>query len=92
MAQELKRLNQFGNFDNFGGFYDADKVDTVLAEKDAENRRLKRALWLARAERATAKQAYYDVLSRGISSERVEMYDVWNNVERKCRAKAEQYK
>ena len=61
---------------------------------DAHNRerRLKRALWLSRAERAVAKQAYYDVLSRGVSSERGEMYDVWNNVERKCRAKAEEYK
>lgn len=64
-----------------------DSVDAGM-----ENRRLKRDLWLARAERAVAKQAYYDVLSRGISSERSEMYYLWNNVERKCRAKAEEYK
>lgn len=58
-------------------------------EARAENVGLKRALWLARAERAVAKQAYYDIL---ISSERDQMYDMWNNVERKCRAKAEEYK
>lgn len=65
----------------------AESVDAGMRE-----RRLQRALWLARAERAVAKQAYYDVLSRGVSSERGEMYDVWENVESKCRAKAEQYK
>lgn len=65
---------------------------TESVDAGMENRRLKRALWLARAERAVAKQAYYDILSRGISSERGEMYDMWNNVERKCRAKAEEYK
>lgn len=52
---------------------------------------LKRALWLARAERAVSKQAYYDILSRGISSERDEMYDMWNNVERKCLKKSKEY-
>lgn len=63
-----------------------------VVDANMENRKLRRALWIARAERAVAKQAYYDVLSRGISSERCEMYDVWNKVERKCRAKAEEYK
>ena len=38
MAQELKRLNSFGNYDQFGGYYDADEADAVLAEKDAEIR------------------------------------------------------
>jgi len=33
--KELKRLNGFGNFDKFGGYYDADEVDALLAEKDA---------------------------------------------------------
>ena len=83
---------------NLKSYYKA-KLESVQAtaytesvDAGMENRKLKRALWLARAERATAKQAYYDVLSRGISSERGEMYDAWNNVERKCRAKAEEYK
>ena len=64
----------------------------VVEKHVKEEIKAKRALWLARAERAVAKQAYYDVLSRGISSERSEMYDAWNNIERKCLKKAEEYK
>ena len=35
LCDELKRLNGFGNFDKFGGYYDADKVDTAIAELKA---------------------------------------------------------
>ncbi len=35
--------------------------DDVVAEKDNEIRRLKRALWLARAERAEARKNYWYV-------------------------------
>lgn len=47
MAQELKRLNSFGNYDQFGGYYDADEADAVLAEKDKEITQLKDKLQAA---------------------------------------------
>lgn len=56
----------------------ADVVDTNM-----ENRRLKRALWLARTWRAKERQ-------RMLPNNK-EFY-AWQNVERKCRAKAEEYK
>lgn len=48
-----------------------------------EIRRLKRALWLARAERA--KEMCRRLLIQGFDPK-------WENVERKCRAKADEYK
>ena len=56
----------------------AESVDAGM-----ENRRLKRALWLARAERA--KEMCQRLLIQGFDPK-------WEEVERKCRAKAEQYK
>ena len=56
----------------------ADVVDAGM-----ENRKLKRALWLARAERAR---------DNSILLPSKFMRNVWDNVERKCRAKAEEYK
>lgn len=56
----------------------ADVVDTNM-----ENRRLKRALWLARAWRAKERQ-------RMLPNNK-EFY-AWQNVERKCRTKAEEYR
>jgi len=61
----------------------ADVVDANM-----ENRRLKRALWLARAERAKTEhlsKIMYSTLYRDFIAK-------WVNVERKCRAKAEEYK
>lgn len=48
MAQELKAHK---TYDECGAlrYYDVREVDAVLTEKDEEIRRLKRALWLARA-------------------------------------------
>ena len=50
-CDELKRLNGFGNFDEFGGYYDAEVVDAAiaelkakLAEKDKEIAELKKKL------------------------------------------------
>ena len=135
MKYKLTRLNSFGNYDQFGGYYDADEVDAVLAEKDAaiaelkqklesvqasmyadvvdagmENRRLKRALWLARAERADdrARIFYFNDLETMLDIDGFS-YDpkkkkgckkltarrwriIWENVERKCQAKAEEYR
>lgn len=81
--------------------YLKDEVDAAIAElkqklEDAkatayaesvdagmENRRLKRALWLARADRGR---------DNSILLPSKFMRNVWDNVERKCLAKAEQYK
>lgn len=61
----------------------ADVVDANM-----ENRKLKRALWIARAERAKTEhlsKIMYSTLFR-------DFIEKWVNVERKCRAKAEEYK
>ena len=61
----------------------ADSVDAGMRE-----RRLRRALWLARAERAKTEhlsKIMYSTLYRDFIAK-------WVNVERKCRAKAEEYK
>lgn len=83
----------------------AESVDAWIRE-----RRLRRALWLARAERAKDRAmtcddfVYLDdtecainmTLARTWMKRRLlkpsEWSKVWQNVERKCRAKAEEYK
>ena len=55
----------------------AESVDAGM-----ENRRLKRALWLARAKSA----------ENAVTNWCPECMKKWNEVERKCRAKAEEYK
>ena len=66
---------------------EADKVIAELKQKldeqEAENRRLKRALWLARAYRGR---------DNSILLPSKFMRNVWDNVERKCLKKAGQYK
>lgn len=57
--------------------------DDVVAEKDNEIRRLKRALWLARAYRGR---------DNSILLPSKFMRNVWDNVERRCIKKAEEYK
>ena len=60
----------------------AESVDAGMRE-----RRLRRALWLARAERAKTEhlsKIMYSTLYRDFIAK-------WVNVERKCRAKAEEY-
>ena len=116
-------------------YYNAAKVDALIAEKDAEieslkashyaemvdagmrERRLKRALWLKRADNASRIECMFRTLSDiedddtrtfwifGNKWESVfyhlrchrmkTAYDwtmIWENVECKCRAKAEEYK
>ena len=82
----------------------ADSVDAGM-----ENRRLKRALWIARAERASdrARIFYFNYLETMLDIDGFS-YDskkkkghkkltariwriIWLKVERKCRAKAEEY-
>lgn len=71
--------------------YDADEVDAVLAEKDAEIRRLQRALWMHRAITAKLNKDGCKVMREYNPFIGIEEY-MWQEVERKCRAKAEQYK
>lgn len=74
--------------------------DDVVAEKDNEIRRLKRALWLARADRAIMTLDYFTLKCRWFKDYMkveppgcdVKMVHKWANIERKCRAKAEEYK
>lgn len=62
----------------------ADSVDAGMRE-----RRLQRALWLARVQRAIDKQKYY---SECKSDGWVHRVNVWLEVERKCLKKAEEYR
>lgn len=67
--------------------------EEVIACESAKNRKLKRALWLARAERA--KEFRYKIKFAISSMNTKYNYsdaDKWEKVERKCRKKAEEYK
>ena len=57
-----------------------------VVDANMENRRLKRALWLARAE--IARTSAWVFWNRKDDYN----YNKWKKVERKCRAKAEEYK
>jgi hypothetical protein len=63
----------------------ADSVDAGMRE-----RRLQRALWLARALRARDIQRYWIAATCAPITERA--CRVWNNIEIKCLKKAEEYK
>ena len=73
----------------------ADSVDAGMRE-----RRLKRALWLARAERAYAEAKYNHQTARRYEEHKehtiANCFDAtvhkWQNVGRKCLKKAEEYK
>ena len=71
--------------ENIKATHYAEMVDAGMRE-----RKLKRALWLARALRARDIQRWWIAVTCSKTTERA--CSVWNNVERKCRAKAEQYK
>ena len=90
--------------------------EEVIACESAKNRRLKRALWLARAESAKNAECRYHCLAQkevcdpqphgwscyingevyptGKMSRKLEPHywcDIWDEVERKCRAKSKEY-
>lgn len=84
---------------------ESEKASRYAESVDAgmENRRLKRALWLARAKTAKAMKAtdnldnYLSIHENskwfGIYATRIDTwYYKWDDVERKCRAKAEEYR
>lgn len=92
MSEKLKRHSVRGVMYNgeeiCGGFayYDADEVDALLAEKDKEIRRLRRALYKACANWAFCKYIVkdkYNEYSKGVK---------WLRMLRKCGAKAKEYK
>jgi hypothetical protein len=62
----------------------ADSMDAGM-----ENRRLKRALWIARALRARDIQRWWIAATCAKTTELA--CSVWNNVEHKCLKKAEEY-
>ena len=90
------------------------QLDGLRYDKDAEIRRLKRALWLARAERANeihfmwcqliydkkygivkfnVRKEWYKNIKQGQTLHTPQGWaDVWDEVEYRCRAKAEEYK
>lgn len=70
----------------------AESVDAGM-----ENRRLKRALWLARANRALEKIAWFKLWNASISTMNPEdgarqEFDKWKKALGKCLAKAKEYK
>lgn len=100
MAQELKVYRDPKEGPCWREFYEKSEVDAVLAEKDAEIRRLKRALWLAlgAVHKAKAKHEQFIILSNpqwegtpaGLKThKKITKYEGYA---KKCRAKAEDYK
>ena len=81
----------------FGGayVYQINEVDAAIAELKEENRRLKRALWLARANRVLEKIAWFKLWNASISTMNPEdgarqEFDKWKKAFGKCLAKAEE--
>ena len=79
--------------------YDKNEVDAAIAELKDENSKLKRALWMARSERAKTTQLLLKNAIDHLESKYKHRFDnmrlqfhVWGVVKRKCRAKAEEYK
>lgn len=67
-----------------------DDNQTAIDEFDDENRKLKRALWLARAWGANQRTKYLDLFLTG-RAHAIRKYK-WIKITSKCRAKAEEYK
>ena len=75
--------------------------EEVIACESAKNRRLKRALWLARAERALTEAERYRTLEVGwkmfrgdyeTAKEYSNLATKCDNVEQLCKSKAEEYR
>lgn len=110
-CDKLKAEPMIINDDYTALYYPKDSVDAVIAELKDENRRLKRAMWLARASEASKEVNYwtcqdessYAIVDFNVRHETIVSYKaphhrpykwilIWEEVERKCRAKAEEYK
>lgn len=59
-CDELKAETMIINDDYTALYYPKVSVDAAIAELKAENRRMKRALWMARKAHAVAMFAYWD--------------------------------
>ncbi len=71
------------------------EADKVIAEKDAEICKLRRALWLARADKANKVIAYANCRISKRENDSLYFREVvrkWQKVEQLCMAKAEEYK
>lgn len=95
-------LQQVENPIEWGLYYDKSDVDAAIAELKCEKRKLKRALWLARAE-LCHRLDVDRYLRKHCNSWYNENYLTWHEAcvamevkmckaESKCRAKAEEYK
>ena len=89
LCDELEKFDATSNAERSAGIeslyaYDADEVDAAIEELKRENRRLKRALWMSRANRAMAES--YSVLNDVPTSNR------WAKMLNKLKTKAEEYK
>ena len=76
--------------------YFVEDVDRYIAEIKADNRKLKRALWLARAEWARSSALSYHLLESHPNKDVAATYkrkaNKWEKAKEKCLAKAEFYK
>lgn len=85
------------SYEWFEETYHVEEVDAVLAEKDAEIRRLKRALWNARvlALRRFSVLSYFQKLGMKGKKSKMDFNEIADRIDLarlKCRAKAEEYK
>ena len=92
LKAENERLRKDRDFTKY-----ADRTDNLISEMDAEIRRLSRALWLARSERAIEKIAYFKLWNSSISTMNPEdgarqEYDKWKKNLGKFLSKAEKYR
>ena len=89
--QELKVYHSNEWHNEYTDFYLKSEADAVLAAKDAEIRRLKRALWMHRAITAKLNKEGCKAMREYNPFIGIEEYK-WQEIERKCRAKEEEYK
>ena len=122
LQKQVDELNDKCNMHNFfwegcgfakRGFKNTIAVSEALDRLEAENRKLKRVLWLDKAARANAEWGHWatiwfcdtrailninkssvsqDPYRCTITRNAAEWRNLWAEVERKCRAKAEEYK
>ena len=72
------KLQQVENPIEWGLYYDKSEVDAAIAELKDENRRLKRALWLARANDASSFASLFSTLS-DIENDETRTYWIFGN-------------
>lgn len=100
LKTKLAEEREFGLNRAKSADHEIGKLCAELCELKAENRKHQRALWLARAERAMIILDYFTLKCRWFKDYLkveppkcdVKMIRKWAGVERKCRAKAEEYK